>query len=400
MDFKPSDRAVELSARVAEFIQKEVIPLEEAATEDGLPPEVLRRAREQARARGLWAPQLPAELGGLGLGFLELCPVFEAAGESLLGPLCLGCAAPDEGNAHLLHRAGNAEQQEKYLRPLARGEIRSAFAMTEPAPGAGSDPRMLKARAEKQGGVWVLNGHKWFATGAEGAAFAIVAAVSNPLVPVTEGCTLFIVDAGSAGYEVLRKVAVMGGGTPGGHGEVRLRGCRVPAKQILGGEGNGFRLMQERLGPARLTHCMRWLGAARRALRIAIERARVREAFGKALAEHQAIQWMLADSAMDLHASRLMVLEAAWKIASGDQARVETSMCKAFVAEAVNRVIDRAIQVCGALGLTADLPLARFYQEARAFRIYDGPSEVHRMVVARSLLKTLGKKESQKEIHL
>jgi acyl-CoA dehydrogenase len=388
MDFSLPPRALELRDRVEAFVREHVIPLEPRAAEAELPAEELATLRARAKALGLWAPQLPRELGGAGLDLAGACAVFEAAGRSLLGPLALGCAAPDEGNAHLLLRAADAEQREKYLRPLAAGEVRSAFAMTEPAPGAGSDPRMMRTRAVEDGGDWVIDGHKWFATGADGAAFIIVAAVTRPEAPAKERATLFIVDAGTPGLEIARRIPVLGGGTPGGHCELLLGACRVPARQVLGGEGRGFALMQERLGPARLTHCMRWLGAAGRALEIACARARERQAFGKALAEHQAVQWMLADSAIDLHAARLMTWQAAWKVARGEEARTETSMCKVFVAEAVGRVIDRAVQVCGALGLSHETPLAHLYQEARAFRIYDGPSEVHRMVIAREMLRS------------
>jgi acyl-CoA dehydrogenase len=313
--------------------------------------------------------------------------VFEEAGRSPLGPLALHCAAPDEGNMHLLHRAATPEQKQRYLEPLMRGEVRSCFAMTEPAPGAGSDPTMLRTKAQRHGDGWVLDGHKWFTSGARGAAFAIVAAVTDATVNPRKGTTLFLVDAGTPGFQVGRAIPTMGGGGPGGHCEVLLSACRVPDSQVLGRVGEGFALMQARLGPARLTHCMRWLGAAHRAMDVAKTYVSRREAFGKHLNEHQAVQWMLADSVIDLHASRLLVLEAAWKLDRGDQARQETSMCKVFVAEAVSRVIDRCIQVCGALGYSRDLPLERFYRDVRAFRIYDGPSEVHRMVVARHWLQ-------------
>jgi acyl-CoA dehydrogenase len=343
--------------------------------------------RQKARKVDLWAPQLPREHGGLGLDTVPLCLVFEEAGRSPLGPLALHCAAPDEGNMHLLLRAASAWQRQKYLEPLARAEVRSCFAMTEPAPGAGADPTLMQTRGQRHGDHWVLNGHKWFTTGAQGAAFAIVAALTDPAVPAKQGVTLFLVDAGTPGYEIVRAIPTMTSGGLGGHCEVRFADCKVADDQVLGGIGNGFKLMQVRLGPARLTHCMRWLGAAGRAMEIATRYARERQAFGKPLSDHQAVQWMLADSAIDVHASRLMVLEAAWKLDQGDEARQETSICKVFVAEAVGRVIDRAIQICGALGISRDLILERFYRDVRAFRIYDGPSEVHRMVIARQVLK-------------
>ena len=388
MDFELSPTVREVRDRVRAFIDTEVIPLEKHENEDeGLPANLLGPLRSRAHEARVWAPQLPKEHGGLGLDTAGLCVVFEEAGRSPLGPLALHCAAPDEGNMHLLYRAATPEQKQRYLNPLMRGEVRSCFAMTEPSPGAGSDPTMLRTRAERQGDSWVLNGQKWFTSGAQGAAFAIVAAVSDPVVDARKGTTLFLVDAGTPGFVVGRAIPTMGGGGPGGHCEVALSDCRVADSQVLGRVGDGFGLMQARLGPARLTHCMRWIGAANRAMDIATAYVRERQAFGKRLSEQEAVQWMLADSVVDLHASRLLVMEAAWKLDRGEQARQETSMCKVFVAEAVGRVIDRCIQMCGALGYSRDLPLERFYRDVRAFRIYDGPSEVHRMVIARNWLK-------------
>ncbi len=388
MDFDFPPEVHEVRKRVRAFIDREVIPLEAHEDEEaGLAPEFLDRLRATARAAGLWAPQLPRELGGLGLNTVGLSAVFEEAGRSPLGPLALNCAAPDEGNMHLLHRAATPAQKERYLQPLTRGAVRSCFAMTEPAPGAGSDPTMLLTRAERRGDGWVIDGRKWFTSGAQGAAFAIVAAVTDPAVGARKGTTLFLVDAGTPGFTVGRAIPTMGGGGPGGHCEVTFSDCRVPDEQVLGGVGAGFALMQARLGPARLTHCMRWLGAAARSLDVATEYVQQREAFGKRLDEQQAVQWMLADSVIDLRAARLLVLEAAWKLDRGEHGRPETSVCKVFVAEAVGRVIDRCVQMCGARGFSRDLPLERFYRDVRAFRIYDGPSEVHRMVVARDWLK-------------
>jgi acyl-CoA dehydrogenase len=388
MDFSVSPAAEELRRQVRRFIDERVIPLEPREhSEHGLPAEVLAEVRGQARAAGVWAPQLPAELGGLGLALSDLAPIFEEAGRSPLGPLALNCAAPDEGNMHLLLLAGTPTQKAKYLARLARGECRSCFAMTEPPPGAGSDPSMLRTLAVPDGDGWVIDGHKWFISGADGAAFAIVAAVTNPDAPARECATLFLVDADNPGWRVVRRIPTMGGEGPGGHCEVLLRNCRVGPGDVLGPVNEGFGLMQARLGPARLTHCMRWLGAAGRCLDIAAEYVRGRSAFGKLLSEHEGLRWMLADSATDLHAGRLMVHEAAWQIERGERAQTQTSMCKVFVAEAVGRVIDRAVQMCGARGYSGDTVLERFYRDARAFRIYDGPSEVHRMVIARQFLK-------------
>ena len=390
MDFAPSPRAQALAERVRLFVDEHVVPLEgHPSGDDGISPEQLADLHAKARAAGVYAPQLPTELGGLGLDLLECCAVFEAAGRSLLGPAAIHCAAPDEGNMHLLHLVASAEQQARYLAPLAAGTIRSCFAMTEPAPGAGADPTMIQTRAERRGDDWVINGHKWYATGAAGAAFYIVMARTNPDVPAADGCTLFLVDADTPGLRLARRVEGLTIASPGGHCELFFEDCVVPASQVLGELGKGFKLTQLRLGPARLTHCMRWTGVAQRALELAAARALERDAFGTKLSRHEAVQWMLADSDTELHAGRLMIQQAAWLLAQGSEARRETAMCKVFVSEAVNRVIDRAIQICGSLGISGDMPLADFFREARAFRIYDGPSEVHRMVIARNLLRQL-----------
>ena len=380
MDFELPPELVQLRDRVAAFIRDEVIPAENGAAD-------IQALRDKARQAGIYGPQLPAEYGGLGLGTVAMCVLFEQAGRSLLGPLALHCAAPDEGNMHLLSLYATPEQRERYLRPLVEGKIRSCFAMTEPSPGAGSDPTMLLTRATRVDGGWEINGRKWFATGAEGSAFAIAMVITDPSVPAHKGATMFLVPADAPGFRLIRSVPTMGGhGGPGGHGEIDFDHLRVPDSAVLGKLGDGFKMAQVRLTPARLTHCMRWMGVAQRSLDIAMAYAREREAFGKKLAQHQSIQWMIADSEIELHASRLMVMQAAWKHERGDDIRHESSICKVFVAEAVNRIIDRAVQICGALGVSTDTPLEHFYREARAFRIYDGPSEVHRMVIARNLL--------------
>jgi acyl-CoA dehydrogenase len=381
MNFDLEPELLELRDRVAAFIRQEVIPAESEA----FTPELVAGLRAKARHANVFGPQLPREYGGLGLGTVGMCVVFEQAGRSFLGPLALHCSAPDEGNMHLLAHHANDEQRERYLRPLIEGTIRSCFAMTEPAPGAGSDPTMMLTRATRAGGGWRITGRKWFATGADGAAFAVVIAVTDPDADRHHRATMFLVPADTPGYRFIRNVPVMGGHGFGGHGEIELEDAFVPDAAIVGRRGEGFRLAMVRLGPARLTHCMRWIGVAQRAIEIAIGYAKERAAFGKKLTEHQSIQWMIADSEIDLHASRLMVLEAGWE--RGSEIRHESSICKVFVAEAVNRVIDRAVQMCGALGVSGDTPLEHFYREARAFRIYDGPSEVHRMVIAREILR-------------
>jgi len=390
MDFNLDPQLIELRDRVSAFIRDEVIPAEPKHGET-ITGDLVRSLREKARRAGIYGPQLPREYGGLGLQTVAMCVLFEQAGRSFLGPIAMHCSAPDEGNMHLLSMFANDEQRERYLRPLVEGKIRSCFAMTEPAPGAGSDPTMMLTRATRVDGGWEINGLKWFATGAEGASVAVTIAVTDPEEHPHRRATTFLVPTDTPGYRVVRSVATMGGHGYGGHGEVEFRNARIPDSAILGARGDGFRLALARLGPARLTHCMRWLGIAQRSLDIAVARAKEREAFGKKLAEHQSIQWMIADSEIELHASRLMVMEAAWKHEHGSEIRHESSICKVFVAEAINRVIDRAVQICGALGVSTDLPLEHFYREARAFRIYDGPSEVHRMVIARNVIR--GKRE-------
>jgi acyl-CoA dehydrogenase len=392
VDFSIPESIQTLTERVRRFIDSEVIPLEQYldSHEDGLTSEMLQAVRAKAKQAGLWCPQLPAELGGLGLTLQEIVPVFEAAGRSLIGPLALNCSAPDEGNMHLLHLFANEAQRERYLLPLVRGEIRSAFAMTEPAPGAGSDPTMLKTCAVRDGDDWIINGHKWFASGADGAAFLIIMALTNPDVATHKGATIFLAPIDAPGIEIVRRVPIMGANDLGGHCEIKLHDLRLPNSAILSQEGEGFALTQKRLGPARLTHCMRWTGIAQRALEIATQYAAEREAFGGPLSSHEAVQWMLADSATELHAGRLMIHHTAWLLAQGEQARQESSMCKVFVAETVNRVLDRAIQICGAKGISRDLPLSTWFEAARAFRIYDGASEVHRMVIARQVIKQFG----------
>lgn len=387
ISYPDSARSIDLATRVRTFVESEVVPYEQEHHFDGLNPDILKSLRDKSKALGIYGPQLPARFGGLGLNLREVVPIFEAAGRSLLGPLVLNCAAPDEGNMHTLGFAATPLQQQRYLQPLAEGYVRSAFAMTEPAPGAGSDPTMLQTRARREGNHWLIDGHKWFTSGADGAAFFLVMARTNPDVSPQKGCTIFIVDAGTPGLTIKRRIPLIGGEAPGGHCEVLFEGVKVPHSAILGQEGAGFKIAQQRLGPARLTHCMRWTGVAERALEIAATRIKSREAFGSRLADKQALQWMVSDSLMELHAGKLMVRHAADQIVSGGEARVESSLTKVHVAESINRVIDRAIQMCGALGLTEELPLGQFYAEARAFRIYDGASEVHRMVVARDFLK-------------
>jgi alkylation response protein AidB-like acyl-CoA dehydrogenase len=355
--------------------------------------EVVARLRAEAKERRLFNPHLPPEWGGLGLGPLGMAIVSQECGVSGLASLGLNAMAPDEGNMHLLLHAGTPEQLERYLRPLAEGRTRSCFAMTEQA--AGADPLGLATTAERDGGGWVINGEKWFISGASGAAFAIVVALTGEAGD-RSAYSLFLVDGDNPGWRVVREVPVMGTAMPGGHCEVVLEDCRVGADAMLGELGGGLKLAQVRLGPARLAHCMRWIGVAQRSLDLAAQRALTRETFGEPLATRQTVQNWLADSAIELYASRLMVLHAAYLIERGDEYRQEVSMAKVYISEILNKIVDRALQVHGALGYSGDLPLERFYRDARAARIYDGPSEVHRMVIARNVLKAAASGDSTK----
>lgn len=390
MDFSFSPQLLELKERTRKFIDQVVIPAERRMPEradEGF--ELRGELQAAAKQAGLFAPHMSKEYGGLGLNWRDCSVLFEEAGRSLLGPQALNCAAPDEGNMHMLEKIASPAQKEKYLRPLAQGEIRSCFSMTEPN-GAGADPNLLKTRAEYRDGKWIINGRKWFISGAIGAAYTIcMARTGDGGRGTRSGATMFLVDADNPGFRIVRHVPTLDLGWPGGHAEVEFENCEVSDDAVLGAAGEGFEYAQVRLGPARLTHCMRWLGAARRALEYAVKYARVRESFGKTLSEHQAVQFMVADSEIEMHAARLMIWHAAWLLDNGEKARHETSMAKVFVAETVNRVIDRAVQICGAHGIAEDWPLAMLYREHRAFRIYDGPSEVHRMSVGRRVFRRM-----------
>ncbi len=379
--FSRSAREGELEERTRAFIRDVVIPRERDAcfTADGPSPELVRELRAQARAAGLLAPQVPQEWGGQGLSHLESGSVLRAAGYSLLGPVAMNCNAPDEGNMHLLHKVATPEQKARYLAPLARGEIRSAFLMTEPDGGAGSDPQMLVTTARRDGEHWVIDGLKWLITGAVGAQFGIVMARTG------EQATMFLTELDVPGVRVERVLSTMGGSMPGGHAVVRLDGLRVHRSQVLGEIDAGFRYAQVRLAPARLTHCMRWWGASQRAHDVAVEYACSRRNFGKPLVEHEGVGFMLARNEIDLLQARLMMDYAAWTLDQGGRGTSESSMAKFSCSETLCQVVDRCVQVLGGLGVTDDTPVAQIFKEIRAFRIYDGPSEVHLWSLARRI---------------
>jgi acyl-CoA dehydrogenase len=382
IDFEVPAEVAELRERVRGFVATVAIPAEARdLSAHGLDEGLRAELQEAAREWGVFAPQASVELGGLGLDHRATAVILEESGYSLLGPQAMNCAAPDEGNIHMLDVIASPGQRERYLVPLAAGEVRSCFSMTEPAPGAGSDPSMLRTRAERVDGGWSITGRKWFITGAEGAAFTICMAMAE------EGATMFLVDAENPGFRIERIIDATDRCFPGGHAEVAFEDCRVGDDAVLGAVGEGFRYAQVRLAPARLTHCERWLGAARRALDIALDRANEREAFGQKLGDLGMVQAKIAESVIDIEASRALIWRCAWALDQGEPAKHESSVAKAFVGEAAFRVVDRAIQVCGALGISGDTPLARLMDEMRPFRIYDGPTETHLWSIARRTLR-------------
>ena len=386
VELAPDPAVADLAKRTADFVRAIVVPVEERY--GGVAPDDATRRELQASAReaGVFAPHVGAAFGGHGLDMRDRAFVFEEAGWSLLGPLALNIAAPDEGNMHLLEAVASDEQKERYLRPLASGAVRSCFAMTEPAPGAGSDPAALRTRAERVAGGWRIDGRKWFITGAAGAGFAICMARTSGEPGDRGGATMFLVDADNPDMRIERHIDTLDESLFGGHCEVAFDGCVVPDDAVLGEVDQGYRYAQVRLGPARMTHCMRWLGIARRAQDVAVARAAERELFGSRLGDLGMVQAMIADNEIDIAASRGLVRQACWELDRGESAAQATAMAKTFTAEAVWRVVDRALQICGSLGVSGDLLLGRYLREVRPFRIYDGPSETHRWVIARRVV--------------
>ncbi len=380
-DLAPAEYS-ELRAEYRAFMDEHVYPNEERlAREDEAADELVRELRRRAKEAGLWAPHLPPEAGGTGHGFLAYAHLNEEIGRVTWAQLIFNCQAPDAGNGEILHEFGTDEQKERFLRPLVEGDARSFFSMTEPDV-SGADPTSLRTRAVLDGDEWVIDGRKWFSSGAEGAAFGIVMAVTDPDEARHARASQIIVPADTPGITI-EPVPVMGHRGRGWstHCEVVYDGVRVPKENLLGGRGAGFLIAQRRLGPGRIHHVMRWLGQMQRAFELMCTRALEREAFGSPLADKQTIQNWIADSAAQIHACRLMTLDAAHKIDRGEDARVEISLIKFYAADALTFVVDRAVQVHGALGITDRSPLSHMYALARGAHIYDGPDEVHRMVV-------------------
>jgi acyl-CoA dehydrogenase len=372
-----------LLARVRDFIDNEVIPGEDLSAMHDAEKlgATVGRLRRRARDLGLGSPRLSPDLGGLGLSWVECCRFFEEVGRSFLGPGALNCAPPAQPDVAALDKLATPLQRTRYLEPLARGELKSCFAMTEPAPGVGSDPRMLAATARRDGDGWILNAHKWFISGAMQADFAIVVARTDA------GVTWFLADIGAPGFRLVRDIPTMEPFSLGGHAEIELDNLRVGPDALIGEEGKGLEYAQLRLEGARLFHCMRYIGLASRAIQIAQDYVSKRESFGARLSEHQMVQAMVADAHIDLYAARLMTRDVARRLDRGESIRHESSMAKVFVSEAVNRVADSAVQMTGALGISEDAPLSAILRQLRPFRIYDGASEVHRAAIAKRVFQ-------------
>ncbi|BCX19196.1 MAG: acyl-CoA dehydrogenase [Geminicoccaceae bacterium] len=389
MDLSLSPELEALRREVAAFVDDRLLPLEDDPATWGegeqIRWELVERLRAEIKARGLWCPQMPEERGGLGVGPVGMAVLYEEMGRCRFGPVCFNCAAPDDGNMWVLEKVGTPEQKARWLDPIVRGEVRSAIVMTEPHPGSGSDPAgMMLTRAEKRNDRYLVHGRKWFITGAEGAKHFILLARTSE--DPRRGLTAMLFHADQPGWRIRRRIPIMGPEEHGGHCELELDGLEVPFENVLLGEGLGMKVTQIRLGMARLTHCMRWLGMARRALEIALPWIRERRAFGRTLAELESVQDMLGEAAMRIATGRLLVMRAAVKIAAGEKAQAEVSMAKIQVADALHRAIDTAIQLLGAKGYSKDTPLEWMYRYARQARLVDGASEVHRMLVARALL--------------
>lgn len=378
-----SNELLELQQKVREFIQQEVIPLESDPRQDSHgPSEALRQELvRRARRWGLLTPHASQEMGGLGWSHLQKAVAFEEAGYSALGPIALNIHAPDEGNIHLLDAVANDAQKERWLRKLVAGEIRSCFAMTEPAPGAGSDPSMLQTTAIEDGDDYIINGRKWLITGADGASVAII------MAKMEDGsASMFLTDTNVEGFILEKNMNAMDSCFSGGHGILRFENLRIPKENVLGEIGKGFKYAQVRLAPARLTHCMRWLGQARRAHDIATQYARERQSFGQRLGDHQGVGFMLADNEMDILTTRLAVHYCAQVLDMGQKGNYESSLVKVISSEGIWRVVDRSVQILGGQAMTDESVVCKIFKDARGFRIYDGANEVHRMSIGKKLL--------------
>jgi acyl-CoA dehydrogenase len=385
MDFTLSPEIEDLRVRTRAFVDEHVLPLEadrhNFSDHENIPHERLEPVRAKAKKAGLWAPQSPKEFGGMALPIATWAVMYEEAARSIFGPLAFNCMAPDDGNMNLLARAGTPAQKERWLRPIVEGKVRSSFAMTEPAPGGGSDPGMIRTRAERRGGKWVIHGRKWFITGADGAAHYILVARTSD--DARRGLTAFLYHRDQPGWRIVRRIGILGPEEHGGHCELEFDGLEVEDDNVLLNVGDGLRVTQVRLGPARLTHCMRWLGQAKRCMEIAQDYVENREGFGIKLADRESVQIKLGHVAHQIQIGRLLTMHAAWKLDQGDRARKEVSMAKVHVADTLHHAADVAIQLNGARGFSKDTILEWIYRSARSARLVDGATEVHMMVLAR-----------------
>jgi len=387
MDFTLPPDVEAYRHRIREFVEDRILPMESdpAAYDahENIAETPLERLRAEAKAAGLWAVQMPKARGGQGFNIQGMAASYEEMNRSIFGPAVFNCAAPDDGNMILLNRVAREDQKDKWLQPIIDGEVRSGFAMTEPHPGGGSDPSMIRTAAEKHGDKWVVQGHKWFITGAEAASyFILIAKTSDDL---RRGLTAFLFHRDSPGWRIVRRIPIMGPEEHGGHCELEFDGLEIPDADRLMEVGDGLKIAQIRLGTARLTHCMRWLGLAKRSLEIAQAYVGEREGFGMKLAERESVQIMLGEAAMAIEIGRLLTMKAAWKLDRGDRARKEVSMAKIQVADVLHRAVDTAIQLNGARGYSKDTVLEWIYRYARQARLVDGASEVHQMVLNRFL---------------
>jgi acyl-CoA dehydrogenase len=388
MDFHLTPEVEDYRKRIRNFVDEKLIPLEsDPATYDeheNINEEVLETMRAKARAEGLWCLQMPKDVGGAGLSIVGMAACYEEMNRSLYGPVVFNSAAPDDGNMMVLYKVGTEEQKRRWLQPVVDGRVRSSFVMTEPAPGGGSDPSMIRTTAEKKGDRWLINGRKWFITGAGVAQhFILVARTSDD---ARKGLTAFLFDRDQPGWDIVRRIPIMGPEEHGGHCELVFNNLEIPDENRLMGIGDGLKMTQIRLGPARLTHCMRWLGLARKSLGIARDYVQTRTSGGALLADKESVQTMLGEAAMQIQIGRLLTMHAAVKLDQGDWARKEISMAKIVVADALQKAVDTAIQLNGARGYSKDTPLEWIYRYARQARLVDGASEVHKAVLSRFLL--------------
>ncbi|AWU95424.1 acyl-CoA dehydrogenase family protein [Azospirillum ramasamyi] len=388
MDFTLPPELDDYRRRVRAFVEEEILPVEADRANwdehENIADAPLAALRAKAKAAGLWTLQLPKDVGGQGLPMVGVAACYEEMNRSIFGPVCFNAAAPDDGNMRLLSMVGTPAQKERWLAPIVEGRVRSAFAMTEPHPGGGSDPSMMMTRAERKGDRWVVSGRKWFITGADAAQhFILMARTSDD---PRKGLTAFLFDKDQPGWRIERRIPIMGPEEHGGHCELIFEGLEIPDENVLMKVGDGLKATQIRLGPARLTHCMRWTGLAKRCLEIAAAYVKERESFGMPLAEHEGVQWMLGETAMQIEIGRLLTMKAAHALDSGSFARKEVSMAKVQVADTLFKAADTAIQLCGARGYSKDTVLEWIYRYARQAKLVDGASEVHKMVLSRSYL--------------